>query len=316
MMQNNFNDKALNQNYREDYIDLKQILNVIWNGKLYLLFIISFFSIASIFYSLSLPNIYQSKALLSPVSSENDLNSQSNYAGLANLAGINLSSQSSGSNKVKAIEKLNTLSFFSENVLPNIFLPDLMAVDYWDAKTNSIIYNSDIYDMEKQKWVRDFQFPQTQVPSNQESFEIFINNHLRVSNYGETNFIIISIKHKSPFIAQEWTEMIVSEINNFFRIRDKQEAIASIDYLNNQIAQTSFAEIKQAIAQLLQNSTQKLTLIEANDFYVFEYIDPPVVMEKKVGPKRSLICIFGGLLGAILGIFIILIRHFYTEQKT
>ena len=33
-------------------------------------------------------------------------------------------------------------------------------------------------------------------------------------------------------------------------------------------------EIKEVIAQLLQNKMQQLTLIEANDFYVFSYLDP------------------------------------------
>ena len=43
---------------------------------------------------------------------------------------------------------------------------------------------------------------------------------------------------------------------------------------------TTLAEIKQVLAQLLQEETKKLTLIEANESYVFEYIDPPAVMNK------------------------------------
>ena len=70
-------------------------------------------------------------------------------------------------------------------------------------------------------------------------------------------------------------------MNDFFRINDKREAQAAMDFLNTQIAQTSYTEIKQVIAQLLQNKMQQLTLIEANDFYVFSYLDPPKVMEKK-----------------------------------
>jgi hypothetical protein len=50
---------------------------------------------------------------------------------------------------------------------------------------------------------------------------------------------------------------------------------------------TSLSEIKQVLAQLLQEETKKLTLIEANQSYVFDYIDPPAVMEKKSEPKRS-----------------------------
>ena len=49
---------------------------------------------------------------------------------------------------------------------------------------------------------------------------------------------------------------------------------------------TGLSEIKQVLAQLLQEETKKLTLIEANQFYVFDYIDPPAVMEQKSEPNR------------------------------
>jgi LPS O-antigen subunit length determinant protein (WzzB/FepE family) len=312
-MKNDLDNNIANQSYREEFIDLKEIFKVIWNGRLIIFIVFTFFSLTAVYYSLNLPNIYQSNALLSPVSNKNDnSNITGNYSSLANLAGININS-SNGSNKAKAIEKLNTLSFFSDSILPNIFLPNLMAVDYWDATSNTLIYNDNIFNNKAQKWVREFEYPYTQIPSKQESFNIF-KNHLSISEDKDTNFINISVKHQSPYIAQEWTEMIVREINKFFRVKDKIEAQASMDFLNMQMSKTTFSEIKQVIAQLLQQKTQKLTLIEVNDFYVFEYIDPPVVMEKKIGPKRSIICIFGALLGVILGTLIVLIRHFVREN--
>ena len=70
-------------------------------------------------------------------------------------------------------------------------------------------------------------------------------------------------------------------------------------------------------AKLLQEQTKKLTLIEANEFYVFDYIDPPAVMEEKSEPKRALICILGAMLGGMLSVLFVLIRHFaFTEQAS
>ena len=87
-----------------------------------------------------------------------------------------------------------------------------------------------------------------------------------------------------------------------------------MDYLNIQMSQTSFAEIKLVIAQLLQQKMQQLALVEANDFYVFDYIDPPAVMETKSEPVRSLICIIGAFLGGIIGCLLVIIR-FYVGKK-
>ena len=309
---NNFVDK------NEKEIDLKELFTVLWGGKWLIVSVTSIFSIIAIIYSLSLPNVYQSRAILSPVgdSGGGGLNQvMKNYGGLASLAGVNLSSADASSNSVKALEKLNTLSFFENNIMPNIFLPDLMAFDSWDASNNKIIYNTDIYDFDSQTWTRDYEYPRTQTPSAQESFNIFAG-HFQASKDIDTGFVTISVKHESPFVAQAWTELIIDQLNYFFRAKDKLEAQAAMDYLNIQMTQTSFAEIKMVIAQLLQQKMQQLALVEASDFYVFDYIDPPAVMETKSEPVRSVICIIGAFLGGILGCLIVIIRFYVTNKQS
>ena len=44
-------------------------------------------------------------------------------------------------NTLRALEKVNSFSFFKENILPKIFLPDLVAVDSWNANENIIEYD-------------------------------------------------------------------------------------------------------------------------------------------------------------------------------
>lgn len=307
-MENNPNTK--NFDYDEDEIDIRELFKVIWYGKWIILSVTSFFSIAAVIYSLSLPNIYQSKAYLSPVGeSSGGSQGMKGMGGLAGLAGISLPSQSVGSTSAKALEKLNTLSFFTENILPNIFLPDLMAIESWDASTNTILYNKDIFNSETQAWIVD-----SKTYSAQKSFRVF-NKQLQVAQDELTGFVSIAVKHKSPYVAQKWAELIVNQLNYFYRTKDKLEAQAAISFLNTQIAQTGFTEIKQVLAQLLQDKAQKLTLIEVNDYYVFEYIDPPAVMEKRLEPSRSTISITGALLGGILAILIILIRFIISNKK-
>ena len=75
------------------------------------------------------------------------------------------------------------------------------------------------------------------------------------------------------------------------------------------------SEIKQALAKLLQEETKKLALIEANEFYVFDYIDPPVVMETKSEPNRAIICILSTILGGMLGIVLALIKYYVSQKK-
>jgi LPS O-antigen subunit length determinant protein (WzzB/FepE family) len=78
---------------------------------------------------------------------------------------------------------------------------------------------------------------------------------------------------------------------------------------------TGLSEIKLVIAKLLQDETKKLTLIEANQAYVFDYIDPPAVMEQKSEPRRAIICIIIALLGGILSVVLVLIKHYVLGKK-
>ena len=79
---------------------------------------------------------------------------------------------------------------------------------------------------------------------------------------------------------------------------------------------TNLSEVKEAIAQLLQEETKKLALIEANELYVFDYIDPPAIMEKKSEPGRAFIVIFSALLGGMLSVLLVLIRHYFFSHQS
>lgn len=306
-------DNANNESQIDD-IDFIELFKILFKEKWLVFSSTSIFSIFAVIYSLSLPNIYESTALLSPNNpGETIPSSLQNYSSLANLAGLNLSTQSIESNATQAIKKLNSLSFYENHILPNIFLPDLMALKKWDSDKNKIIYDNNVYDESEKKWVRNFSFPQNQIPSAQESFEVFRDKHLTVVEDPKIGFVTVKIKHQSPTIAMHWTSLTIDQINAYYREKDKTEAERAVKYLNSQIANTNLSEIKQVIAALLQQETQKLTLVEANDSYVYEYIDPPVVMEKKSEPRRAFICIVIAIFGGIFGVILVFVRHYFFK---
>ena len=300
----------------DDEIDLRELFYVLLEGKWIIVSLTAFVSIVGVIYSLSLPNIYESKAMLVPVNSSSGISGAlGSYSGLAGLAGINLPSGDNDSNSVQAIQKISSLSFFENNILRNIFLPDLMAVKSWNFETNILAYDESIYIKNSNTWVREYSYPQKKIPSAQESFEVFTTEHLSLSEDKNSGFITLSIKHQSPFVAKQWAELVINEVNTFYRQKDKLESEKAVSYLNQQILMTSLSEIKQVIGQLIQEETQKLSLIEANQYYVFDYIDPPAVMELKSEPRRSIICILSALFGAMLSIILVFIKHYVFKEK-
>ena len=297
-----------------DEVDLRELFYILLEGKWIIVSLTAFVSIIAVIYSLLLPNTYESKALLVPVNPSSSISGAlGSYSNFAGIAGISLPSGGDEGNSAKAIQKISSLSFFENNILTNIYLPDLMAVKFWDSQTNTVSFDKNIYDTSSNTWVRNFSYPQQQIPSAQESFETFKTEHLSLSEDKKSGFITLSIKHQSPYVAKQWVELIVNEVNSFYRQKDKIESQKAISYLNQQFSMTGLSEIKQVLAQLLQEETKKLTLIEANQYYVFDYIDPPAVMEKKSEPKRALICILSALLGGMLSIVLVLIRHYVIK---
>tara|TARA_B110000967_G_C18766874_1_gene500878 strand:- start:510 stop:1085 length:576 start_codon:yes stop_codon:yes gene_type:complete len=190
-----------------------------------------------------------------------------------------------------------------------------MAFKSWNSETNKVSYNENIYDTSSNTWILDDSGPMQKIPSAQNSFEAY-KSKLNLIVENKTGFVTLSIKHQSPFLAKQWTELVVNEVNSFYRQKDKLESEKAVSYLNQQISMTSLSEIKQVLAQLLQEETKKLTLIEANQFYVFDYIDPPAIMEQKTEPTRSTICIIIALLGGIISTLLVLFRHYAFSEKT
>ena len=303
--------EANSNSHPDDYdneIDLFELFHVLFEGKWIIVSLTALVSILGLIYSLLLPNIYVSKALLVPVNISSGISrTVGNYQSIAGLAGINIPSSGSEGNSEKAIKTLNSLSFFEKNILPNIYLPDLMAVKSWNSQTNKVVYDESIFEIDSNTW--------KQKPSAQQAFKVFTGKHLRLTEEKNSNFITLSIKHQSSFIAKQWADLVINEVNNFYRQKDKNESEKAVSYLNQQISMTGFSEIKQVLAQLLQEETKKLTLIEANQSYVFDYIDPPAVMEMKSEPKRAFICILSALFGGFLSIFLVLVRHYIFNKK-
>jgi hypothetical protein len=291
-------------------IDLRELFGVLWRGKVLIVLVASIFAVLSIRYALYLPNIYRSEALLAPTQEQDSLTgAMQGLSGIAGLAGISLP-EGSASQSDQALEVLTSRSFFTEKIYPSIHLPDLMADPRWDPETNTLSYDDDLYDAGRGQWVREVSFPYQVTPSAQESHDFFVSNVLNVSRTNETGFVTLSVNHVSPYIARDWVELMILEINEQFRARELEIALSSIAYLNNQIAVTSVVEVRQALSQLLQNQIQTSMLTDANPDYVFSVIDPPISPELKDSPRRSIIVILATLLGSMLSAVAVLVRHY------
>jgi len=66
--------------------------------------------------------------------------------------------------------------------------------------------------------------------------------------------------------------------------------------------------------QLIEEQTKTIMLANVRKDYVLEVIDPAVAPEKEAKPKRAMICVLVTLLGGMLSVIFVLIRHFNKKS--
>lgn len=283
-------------------IDLKELFVITWNYRNFVLLVTLIFTFAFLAYAVSLPNIYTSKAVLIPTNQKETLSSKiNNYSTIASFAGVSIDENSTKSDE--AIKRIKSFQFFSEHFLPNVDLQDILAVKKWLPNTNSTIYDKKIFDEENNIW----NTKNNLIPSKQTAYKAY-SDFIKVTE-DDKSFVTLSFDHKSPYIAKEWVEIVIKNINESMRLESMNSAKKSIDFLNATSNTTNVQSLNLAISKLLETQMQTLMLSSSDD-YVYKVIDSPIVSEFKSGPKRPLIVIFGMLFGFIASVGMVLIRHF------
>lgn len=293
---------------KNDNITLHKLFTLITNNwKLCVLYIASFLSV-SLIIAFLLPNIYKSTVVL--VSNERDQNTAlsalGKYRGFSDLVGVSL--PSAETTKVQeGLAVLVSLDFFVEFSDKEDFLVNLFAIKKYDEESNEITYDSKIYDYDQKIWTRDVDLPLLPKPNYLEAHEEFLDM-LEVSTDPANSLITISMKHRTPSLAQEWLTDLIDELNQKLKSRDVKEAKASIDFLQQQIIETTIEPVKVGLSNLIQDEISTIMLAEASPEYIFRTIDPPFLPVEKDSPPRLMIVLIGILLGIVFSFIHLLNR--------
>ena len=189
-----------------------------------------------------------------------------------------------------------------------------MAAKGWDRDTGELLIDETVFDAKTATWVRDVSEEFQVKPSVQEAHEVFAKGFLSVNEDKITGFVTVAVTHYSPIVARNWVTLIVKGINEAVRAQDVEEAEKSIAFLNQQRLKTNLVSLTEVFAELIEQQTKTVMLANVSDEYVFQIIEPPVAPELKSEPKRALICVLATMLGGILAVVFVLIRHYSGKE--
>ncbi|MBO0243906.1 MULTISPECIES: Wzz/FepE/Etk N-terminal domain-containing protein [Vibrio] len=295
--------------YYDDEVDLRELFRVLWKGKLIIIATTFVFAVGSVLYALNLPNIYRADALLAPAESASGSNLSQmagQLGGLAALAGVNIGASESSQTEL-AVQVMRSRQFIEGFISKHDLLVPLMAARDWDLNNNKLILDDDVYDEKSNKWLREPKGLRGVEPTAQEAYETFRKDIFEISEDKKNGLYSVSVKHYSPYIAQQWVDWLVQDINNVMRERTIKEASKNLDYLNAQLEKTSITDMQSTFYKLIEEQTKSLMLAEVQEEFVFKVIDPAVLSELKHEPNRAFLCIAGTVFGMIFGIGILFV---------
>lgn len=298
-------------------INFNEIYKVLFASKKFLILFIFIVSASSIFYSLKLPNIYKSEALLRVVDQNSNSGGMgigaiaSQYSGLSSLIGV---SPSTTSKAQFAIEKIKSRDFLKHLLTFDLVLESLYAQDYYDLSSNRLYFDNSLYNFSKDSWVREIPSNRALKPSYLEVYSEYLKT-ISIEEDKSSGYIKMSVKHISPVFAYDFLKLIIQEANSLAKKADLDEATNSLIYLNKQLESVTQSDIRNSINDIVESQLKVQMFANIRDDYLLVSLDKPFIPEVKSEPSRSIIVIISTILGFIIGSVLILANHYIFQIK-
>lgn len=296
-----------------DEIDLRELWNVLWQAKWWIIGVTFLFSVVGVLYALSLPNLYESQGIYAPAQDDDGASGLAGqYGGLAAIAGVSLGG--AASNDIdQAIALAKSWPFLESFVQKNDLEPYVLGLKGWDKETRKLIWNTDVFDVDNWMWLTT-ESGESLAPT---SFDVYerLRGLVQVTNDTKTGMVAISVTHFSPEISEKWVRLLVRSLNDHFQRRDTIAAQRNVNYLERKILETSVSEMQSVFYGMVEKQTQILMLAEVSDEYLLKEVIPPKMPEQKSKPPKKLICILFFILGGAFSCVFILVRDVFFRKK-
>ena len=270
-------------------LSLSDLISILIKNRVLIILLTSFFSISSIFYSLSLEKYYKASLLMTPA--QGIAQSSQGLPGL--LTGFSANSfNNSQLSEREALAVLRSRSFIETFISSKGLMPKLFYKDY---------------DPESGSWTSK------EVPSLKDGYEL-VEGSMGIDL--DDGLITLTIESYDPKLAAFLVNSITKSVNNHLREESIQDANKSISYLEDEIKKTTLSGSKEMLYGLIEQQTQSAMIANTQEDYVFKVLDPAVAPIHPSGPNRRLIVIISTICGFILSLFMALSLNFIKNSRS
>jgi len=328
-------------------IDFSAFFKIIWKEKVWVVLITLLFAIGGVVYALLAREEFSTEGTILP-EFQSKTGGLSQFAGLASLAGVDLSSMSGGLGGVEAVRP----DLYPTVVGSTPFFLELFKCKVVTRKREQMTF-SQFYDKYVLDDNIDEEYTKLTYPLNNDYLAVTyqteknlkdLRKRITSSIDKKTGVITFTVKMPDPIVAALVTkfsmEYVKQYVTNYRTEKSKRDLnflaerldAAKGKYYSNQTKKAQYSDQNQLSMIKVQSADLQRERIESDyklssSFYntllqkyeeaklkvqqetpVLKVLEPPVVPNKRSEPKRTIIVLIATFLGGIFGIIFGLIR--------
>ncbi|OPY85389.1 MAG: cryptic autophosphorylating protein tyrosine kinase Etk [Smithella sp. PtaU1.Bin162] len=311
---------------KEDEINLFELWQVIWKRRRFVAWIVGVIVLLTVIVSLVMTNIYEAKAVITPVESKNTGGGGGMAAALmqqmGGLAGIGLPDSASAA-EIMLLLKSNVLR---EKIIRDYTLLPVLFSDQWDEEKkawkkgtgwgfslNPLTLISKLFALVKpadKKAVKK----DPGIPDVWDGLRA-LNGLVKISNNIKDKSITITAEFDDPVIAANIANYFLAALNNHMSSEAKRVAAINKKYLEEQLQETADPLIKQKIYNMIAQQIETAMMAEVKENFSFKIIDPPKVPDQRIKPKRTQMVILSFIVSLFIAVFIVFFLEYLEKVK-
>jgi uncharacterized protein involved in exopolysaccharide biosynthesis len=314
---------------QDDEINLLELWQVVWKRRKLIAYIVSACVVATVVVSLLMTNIYESKAVIMTVEAKSSGGGgmaaalMGQMGGLSNIVGT---PESASAAEISLLLKSNILR---EKIIKEYNLLPVLFSDQWDEEKktwkkggfslNPLVYISKlikvIKPVDKKAVKKEPGVPDIYDGLRELEDIISVQDVKGKGLVSKDTTINISAQFDDPVIAANLVQYFIAALNDHMSSEAKRVAALNKKYLEEQLPLNSDPLIKQKIYTLIAQQVETAMMAEVKENFSFKVIDPPMVPDKKIKPKRAQMVVLSFVVSLFLAVFVVFALEYLEKNN-
>ena len=308
---------------QDDEINLLELWQVVWKRRKFIAYFAGIVVVLTAVVSLLMTNIYESNAVITPVETKGGAGGGMAAALAAmggGLGGMIALPESATSSEIVLLLNSNILR---EKIIKEYNLLPVLFSKQWDEEKKT--WKKGGFSLNPLTWIsklialikpadKKAVKKEPGVPDMWDGLRA-LKDLVQIKSNVKEKSITISAQFDDPEIAASLAGYFVAALNDHMSQEARRVAAINKKYLEEQLPLNSDPLIKQKIYTMIAQQVETAMMAEVKENFSFKVIDPPMVPDKKIKPKRAQMVVLSFVVALFLAVFIVFALEYLEKNN-